>query len=259
MSLLDEILAEKRREAARLALIPLPPRDAPPPLDVVEALRRPEGEALRMIAEVKFRSPSAGPLSRALSAAERALVYEEAGARMVSVLTDARFFGGSFDDLASVRAHVNLPLLCKDFIVAPSQIEAAFAKGACAVLAIVRCLDGSSLDEVVQHARARGLEPFVEVTDEAELERALRVGARVVGVNARDLDTLAIDRARASRVLGEIPEEVVAVHLSGLKTPEDAKTLARSRADAALVGETLMREGDPLPLLEALVRAGSSP
>lgn len=259
MSLLDEILAEKHSEAASLTLTQSARAKALPPRDVVSALARPPGARLRIIAEVKFRSPSAGPLSRTLSAADRALAYEEAGASMVSVLTDARFFDGSFEHLADARGRVHLPLLCKDFIVSPAQVDAAWAKGACAVLVIVRCLQGASLVEIVEAVRTRGLEPFVEVTNEAELERAIDVGARLIGVNARDLDTLAMDRARAARVLDQIPKDVVAVHLSGLKTPEDAREIAASRADAALVGEALMREDDPIPLLRAMVRAGSSP
>lgn len=256
MGLLDDILAAKRHEADLLARQHHARPEAWKPRHVLAALTRPEGTRLRFIAEVKLRSPSAGPLSRTLRPADRALVYEKAGAAMVSVLTDAGFFDGSFEHLAQAREKVGIPLLCKDFVVAPSQVDRAWAAGADAVLVIVRCLPGRALDDIVQAVQARGLEPFVEVTDEAELERALEAGACLVGVNARDLDTLAMDAERAARVLSRIPSDVVAVHLSGLRTPEDARKIALSRADAALVGETLMRADDPDPLLRALVDAG---
>lgn len=256
MSLLDEILAEKNREAAALAH----ERHARPaawtPRNALAALLRPEGRPLRIIAEVKLRSPSAGRLSRALSPAQRARAYENAGAAMVSVLTDARYFDGSFEHLFEARKLTNLPLLCKDFIVAPSQVERAFAAGADAVLVIVRCLPGDALDAVMETILARGLEPFVEVTNEAELSRALEAKARIIGVNARDLDTLEMNAERAARVLQQIPPGVVAVHLSGLRTPADARRIAASRADAALVGETLMREDNPEPLLRAMTECG---
>lgn len=253
MSLLDTILAEKHREAALLAEEPHLRPSGWEPRDIVSALRRPPGAKPRIIAEVKLRSPSAGPLSRALSPAERAKRYEEAGASMVSVLTDRRFFDGSFEHLESARKLVGVPLLCKDFIVAPSQVERAWASGADAILVIVRCLPGHELERIVDKARTLGLEPFVEITNEDELRRAMDVGARVIGVNARDLDTLQMDAERAARVLGQIPKEIVAVHLSGLKTPADMTKIAYFRADAALVGEALMREDDPAPLLRSML------
>lgn len=256
MSLLDEILLAKRAEADALARQEHSRPEAWAIRDVLSALKRPQGGKLRIVSEVKLRSPSAGPLSRALSPAERAVAYEDAGASMVSVLTDARFFDGSFEHLAESRERVGVPLLCKDFIVAASQIERAWAAGADAVLVIVRCLPGDALEGIVRAARVRGLEPFVEITNEAELERALFVGARLIGVNARDLETLEMDADRAARVLAVIPPEIVAVHLSGLRTAEDAARISASRADAALVGETLMREDDPVPLLRSMVQAG---
>lgn len=256
MSLLDEILLAKRAEAEALARREHARPEAWEIRDVLSALKRPQGAKLRIVSEVKLRSPSAGPLSRALSPAERAKAYEDAGASMVSVLTDAAFFDGAFEHLEEARKLVKVPLLSKDFIIAPSQIERAWAAGADAVLVIVRCLPGDELETIVRAARARGLEPFVEITNEAELERALFVEARLIGVNARDLDTLEMDAERAARVLAMIPPDVVAVHLSGLKTPEDARRIALSRADAALVGETLMREDDPVPRLRSMVQAG---
>jgi indole-3-glycerol phosphate synthase len=256
MGLLSDILEQKRKETAELLGAPLRGRPSGwARRDVVGALRRPEGAPLRLIAEIKFRSPSAGPLSRALGPADRARAYESGGATMVSVLTDRTWFDGSIDDLRAARDAVHVPVLCKDYVISGQQIERAAAAGADAVLIIVRCIpEGSALPTLMEVASREGIEPFVEVGTEDELDRALAVGARVIGVNARDLDTLAMDAARAARVLARIPRDVVAVHLSGLKTADDAAAIARSRADAALIGEALMRQDDPRPALLELVR-----
>jgi indole-3-glycerol phosphate synthase len=260
MGLLLEILAEKGKEVTAMRGHPAVAR--PPEWavrDVVRALHRSAGEPLRLIAEIKFRSPSAGPLSRALGPRERAEAYEAGGAAMVSVCTDKKWFDGSLDDLRSARSGVTLPVLCKDFVIDAAQIERAVGAGADTVLIIVRCIaDGDALAELVDATRRRGVEPFVEVVTDDELDRALDAGARVIGVNARDLDTLEMDAARAKRVLARIPKGVVAVHLSGLKTAADAATIARSRADAALIGEALMRQSDPRALLAALVSAAKN-
>jgi indole-3-glycerol phosphate synthase len=223
---------------------------------VVAALSRPPGAPLRLIAEVKLRSPSAGPLSRALTPGARARAYAEAGATMVSVLCDTLFFDGSFAHLAEARREVNVPLLAKEFVLDEVQLDLARAHGADAALLIARIVSRSDLARLTTAARARKLEPLVEVVDEAELDAALAAGARIVGVNARDLDTLAMDAARAARVLAAIPTGVVAVHLSGLKDPPSVRVVACSRADAALVGEALMRADDPRPLLAEMVKSG---
>ena len=263
MGLLDDIRAQKAREIAALERLPPPARPASSPIrSALRALRRPKGEPLRLIAEVKFRSPSAGPLSRALSAIDRARAYEAGGAAMVSVLTDPTWFDGSLDDLQSAREQVAVPVLCKDFVLDPVQIDHAWAAGADAVLIIVRCIHDDSgrgsLGNLVAGCRTRGVEPFVEVIDERELERALEAGATLIGVNARDLDTLAMDAERAARVLASIPSDCVAVHLSGLKTRTDAAKIATSRADAALIGEALMRRDDPAGLMAELVLGAST-
>jgi indole-3-glycerol phosphate synthase len=258
MGLLADILAQKADEVARLRALPVPARPASlAPRDVGAALRRAKAEPLRLIAEIKFRSPSAGALSRALTAADRAVAYEAGGASMVSVLTDAKWFEGSLADLRAARERLRVPVLCKDFVVDVAQVDHAWAAGADAVLVIVRCLPETAgadpVRRLVEAARSRGIEPFVEVIDERELERALDAGAHVIGVNARDLDTLEMDAARAARVLASIPAGRVAVHFSGLKSRADAAQIAASRADAALVGTALMRRDDPTPLLRELV------
>ena len=179
--------------------------------DVARLLRRGLGDPLRIVAEVKKKSPSAGALSTALDAGARAEAYARAGATMVSVLVDAPFFGGSWDDLQSARARVDrgardVPLLAKEFVLDSVQIARARAAGADAVLLIARIVSPGRLKELAAAARERDLEPLIEVVDEAELAAALDAGARVVGVNARDLDTLAMDGARTARVLAAIPE-----------------------------------------------------
>jgi indole-3-glycerol phosphate synthase len=261
MGLLDDILTEKRREARELGRAPKAERpDGWTVRDPVRALERPAGAPLRLVAEVKFRSPSAGALSRALGPADRARAYERAGASMISVLTDRKWFEGSFDYLSLARQSVSVPVLCKDFVIDAAQIERAWAAGADAVLIIVRCVpDRGALSALVAAARARTLEPVLEVTDERELAAAARAGARMIGVNARDLSTLDIDTARAARVLAQVAPGTVAIHLSGVKDAAAVAGVAASRADAALIGEALMRNDDPEPLLGAMVEAARRP
>jgi indole-3-glycerol phosphate synthase len=259
VSHLADILEAKRVAVAALRERPRTPR-ARKSIRVVDALRRAPGAALRVIAEVKLRSPSAGPLSRALSPAARAVAYAEAGASMVSVLCDARFFDGAWEDLEASRASLDaagraVPLLAKDFVVDERQVEEARDRGADAVLLIARIVSRSRLVELADAARAAKIEPLVEVVDEAEVEAAIAARAQVIGVNARDLDTLTIDGARSARVLAAIPREAVAVHLSGLRSDADVAAIARARPDAALIGEALMRQDDPRTLLAAMVLA----
>lgn len=252
--LLDRILEAKRSEITALRGRRLP---SPGPVPVAR-LARGAQDPLRLIAEIKLRSPSAGPLSRALSVAERARAYERGGATMISVLCDAPFFDGSFEHLAQARAASSLPILCKDFVLDEIQLDAARAFGASAVLLIVRCLADPDLARLIGAARARELLPVVEVTSEAEVERALGAGADCVGVNARDLDTLAMDAERAARVLACLPQGVARAWFSGLKNPSALCESPIAQADAALIGEGLMREDDPEPLLRRFVQAARS-
>lgn len=249
--MLAEILAEKAQNLAELRGRKLP---APPPRRAF-SLRRESGGALGLIAEIKFRSPSAGALSTTLGVSARALAYEHAGASMVSVLTDRRFFGGAWEHLGEARAATRLPVLCKEFVVDELQLDAARSYGADAVLVIVRCLAPERVRVLVEGARSRELEPFVEIMNDVEAQLALDAGATLVGVNARDLDTLAMDAERAQKTLAALPNDVTSVHLSGLATPDDVRKVRESRAHAALVGEALMRADDPEPLLRSLVRA----
>jgi indole-3-glycerol phosphate synthase len=263
--MLDRILVPKRAEVARmLAGLPaLPPRHAPKQ-GLLRALARGDGDPLRVFAEIKLRSPSAGDLSRALTPPERALRYAAAGATMISVLTDGPFFGGSFAHLAACRAALDAALgpsrpflLCKEFVVHPVQLDRAVDAGADAVLLIVRILEHGELPGLVREAEARGLVPLVEVARLEELEPAREAGAKLVGVNARDLNTLKMDAGRAAEMLAHVAPGVVAAHLSGLGTPDDVARVAGGRADAALIGEALMRLDDPSALLTAMVSAAA--
>jgi indole-3-glycerol phosphate synthase len=229
-------------------------------LDVPRALRRGLGDPLRVIAEIKLKSPSAGALSGALDVDSRAEAYGRAGATMVSVLCDKPFFGGGWEDLTHARAGVDrlsreVPLLAKEFVLDEVQLDRARATGADAVLLIARIVPADRLRELYKAARARDLHPIVEVANETELAAALECGAKTIGVNTRDLDTLAMDPERAARVLAAIPPTVIRIHLSGVKTEDDVRAVARGPADAVLVGEALMREADPEPLLRAFVSA----
>ena len=251
--LLRRILDQKRAELPELRTRKLPAAPGPRPF----SLRRRAG-AIQLISEIKFRSPSAGPLSTALTVAERARAYERAGASMVSVLCDSSFFDGSFAHLAEARAACALPLLCKEFVIDEVQLDAAVAYGADAVLLIVRCLTAARLSELTRAARERRLEPFVEVMTDEESKAAVDAGATLIGVNARDLDTLEMDAARTARVLGSLPSSATRVHLSGIAQPADVQRVAASLADAALIGETLMRQDQPEARLRSLVSAAAA-
>jgi len=261
VSRLEDILASKRTEIEALKTLdeePLTVRRGT--LDVARFLRRGLGDPLRLLGEIKRKSPSAGELTRASDVGPRAEAYARGGASMISVLCDGPFFGGSWDDVARVRTCIDrlardIPILAKEFVLDESQLDRARAMGADAVLLIARIVSPARLHELHDAARARDLQPMVEVTDETELASALACGARVIGVNARDLDTLVMDPARAARVLAAIPSDRVRIHLSGLKTEDDVRSIARTSADAALLGEALMREDDPEPLLRTLVAA----
>jgi indole-3-glycerol phosphate synthase len=262
VGLLPSILASKEREisALRERTRPARPLARRAQRDVVRALHRSAGEGLRLIAEVKLRSPSAGPLSRVLAPEERAVAYAEAGASMVSVLCDGPFFDGSWEHLSMARQRLdetfpNVPILAKEFVIDERQIQEARDRGADAVLLIARIVTPPRLSELARAARSEGIEPLIEVMDEDDLDAATRANARIIGVNARDLDALDMDPVRAARVLVSIAPSVVAIHLSGLKTPADVTQIARGRADAALLGEALMRDDDPRPRLRSLVQA----
>jgi indole-3-glycerol phosphate synthase len=185
--------------------------------------------------------------------------YEAGGARVISVLTEARRFGGSLADLAAVRSAVQVPVLCKDFVVGSYQLWEARAHGADVALLIVAALEQNALISLVERAASIGLLPLVEVHDEDELVRALDAGARVIGVNARDLATLEVDRGVFARLAPLIPPGIVKIAESGVRGPHDLLAYAAAGADAVLVGESLVTDKDPRTAVADLVTAGSHP
>ena len=260
MSVLDDIVAGVRADLAeRQALVAEPElerlvADAAPARDPMPAFRAP---GLSVIAEVKRRSPSKGDLADIPDPAALAGAYAAGGADAISVLTEERRFSGSLADLDAVRAAVETPLLRKDFVVTEYQIVEARAHGADLVLLIVAALDDAQLRDLHQAAGGWGMTPLVEVHDEAEVERALAVGAELVGVNARNLKTLEVDPGAFDRLATLLPEDVVRVAESGIAGPEDAARYAAAGADVVLVGEALVRDGDPTTAVAAMRGAGA--
>ena len=229
---------------------------APAPRPVAEALAAP---GLHLIAEVKRSSPSAGSIVAADDAVARARAYAAGGAAAISVLCEPHWFGGSVEDLRAVRAAVSVPVLAKEFVVDPRQLDLLRAAGADLVLLLAVLHPARRLARLVGAARDLGLEPLVEAHDARELERALATGARLIGINNRDLRTLDVDPERAVRLRDGIPGDRLAVAESGVR---DTATIARWRAtgfDAALVGEALMRAADPAAAARAFVAAGRYP
>jgi indole-3-glycerol phosphate synthase len=262
VSVLDDIVAGVREDvAAREAATPLADvmaaaRDARPALDAFAALRAP---GVGVIAEVKRQSPSKGALAEIPDPADLARQYAAGGARVISVLTERRRFGGSQADLAAVRAAVDVPLLCKDFVVSSYQVHEARAYGADVVLLIVAALEQNVLTGLLERAESLGMTALVEVHTEAEADRALAAGASVIGVNARDLTTLQVDRSTFERIAPGLPSEVVKVAESGVRGPHDLIAYAAAGADAVLVGEGLVTAGDARQAVADLVTAGSHP
>lgn len=253
MTILDRILAVKREEiAAAKARVPAPPvgcTSTPPPLpptrDFAAALRRPAGAPVRVLAEIKRASPSAGPIRPGADPAEIAAEYHAAGAAAISVLTDEQFFDGRLEFLQQVRDRVPMPLLRKDFIIDPFQVTEARAAGADAILLIVAALTAAQLADLLQAATLCQLHALVEVHDAREAEVALAAGASVLGVNHRDLKTFTIDMSLTETIAKRVPPSVVLVAESGIKTAADVRRLGDAGAHAVLVGETLMRAKSP--------------
>jgi indole-3-glycerol phosphate synthase len=260
-TVLDSIVAGVRedlavRESARhLDALRDAAASAPPPLDAEAALRRP---GLSLIAEVKRSSPSKGPLSDIPDPAALASAYAAGGASAISVLTEARRFGGSLADLDAVRAAVSVPVLRKDFVVTDYQVWEARAHGADLVLLIVAALDDATLARLLSLVGELGMTALVEVHDEDETQRALDAGASVIGVNARNLKTLEVHADTFSRLRPLLPAGVVTVAESGISGPADAAAYTAQGADVVLVGEALVRTGDPTAAAAAIVAAGAA-
>jgi indole-3-glycerol phosphate synthase len=261
MTILASILTDKRAEIARRkagtpeAALRAAAAERPRPPGFAAALRsRPVG----LIAEVKRRSPSAGAIREPFDPPAIARAYEAAGAQAVSVLMDAKYFGGGEADFRAVRAAVGLPMLYKEFVVDPWQIAHASALGASAVLLIAGALGDAELRSFSGAVRAAGLEPLVEVHDEAELERALACGAGLVGINNRDLRTFVTSVETTVRLAGRVPAGVTLVSESGIRGPDDVARLRAAGVHAILVGEHLLRQADVGAAVRGLM-AGVSP
>jgi indole-3-glycerol phosphate synthase len=261
-NVLDELVAGARADAEeREALLSFDAvkaqaARATPAIDALAALRAP---GVGVIAEVKRRSPSKGALATIDDPAALAAQYAAGGARMISVLTEQRRFGGSLDDLDRVRAEVAIPVLRKDFVVSSYQVHEARAHGADVVLLIVAALEQNALIGLRERVESLGMTAFVEVHDEEEASRALDAGARVIGVNARDLRTLDVDRSTFERIAPGLPSETVKIAESGVRDRRDLIEYASAGADAVLVGETLVRGADPRHAVAELVTAGAHP
>ena len=261
-TVLDEILVGVREDLAGrqagTSLAELKERAAaqPPALDGAAAL---SGPGVDVIAEVKRSSPSKGALALIADPAGLAADYEAGGASVISVLTEGRRFGGSLGDLDLVRARVGVPVLRKDFVVTGYQVWEARAHGADLVLLIVAALGQEALVSLVERVGSLGMTPLVEVHDEPELDRALAAGARVIGVNARDLRTLQVDRGVFGRLAPRFPDGIVKIAESGIRGPHDLLAYAAAGADAVLVGEGVVTGGNPRGAVAELVTAGQHP
>jgi len=262
VSVLDGILDGVREDlAARQQATPLAElkRRVSRMPDRVDVVRRFRGPGISVIAEVKRASPSRGPLAEIPDPAELARQYEEGGAAAVSVLTERRRFGGSMADLAAVSKTIDVPVLCKDFTLTSYQLWEARANGASLALLMVVSLEQNALVALVERAESIGLTPLVECHTAEEISRAVDAGARLIGVNNRDLTTLDVDRDTFARLAPLIPADVVRVAESGIRGPHDVIELGRAGADVVLVGERLVTGKDPRSAVADLVAAGAHP
>jgi indole-3-glycerol phosphate synthase len=262
MTVLDDILAGVREDLAE--------RQARISLDdlKLEAQRKPEskdpmpvfrGDGIAIIAEVKRSSPSKGALADISDPAALAADYEAGGAAVISVLTERHRFGGSLDDLVAVRRSVDVPVLRKDFIVSSYQLWEARVHGADLALLIVAALEQTALVSLVERSVSLGLTPLVECHTVEEVQRAVDAGATVIGINARDLRSLEVDRGTFARLAPHVPESSVCIAESGVRGPHDVIEYARAGADAVLVGESLVTDRDPRDAVRDLVAAGAHP
>lgn len=262
MSVLESIIDGVRLDIAKreseldFAAVKEAARKAADPIDAAAVLL---GDGIGVIAEVKRASPSRGSLADIGDPAELAATYAAGGAHAISVLTEERRFHGSLADLDAVRAAVSVPVLRKDFIVGPYQIHEARAHGADIILLIVAALDQNTLSSLLDRTESLGMTALVEVHTVEEADRAIEAGATVIGVNARDLKTLEVDRDNFSRIAPGLPADIVKIAESGVRGPADLMAYAGHGADAVLVGEGLVTSGDPRVMVSDLVAAGSHP
>jgi indole-3-glycerol phosphate synthase len=262
MDVLDGIVAGVRED--------LEVRQQHTPMDALKERAARQGEArdarqilgckeVAVIAEVKRSSPSKGDLAEIADPAALATEYEAGGASVISVLTEERRFGGSLGDLDAVRAKVDIPILRKDFVISPYQVWEARAHGADMVLLIVAAVEQIALESLVERVHSLGMTALVEVHELAEVSRAVDAGARVIGVNARNLRTLEVDRDTFAIIAPAIPDGIIKIAESGIRDSHDVVEYARLGADAVLVGEALVKDRDPRTAVAEMVAAGAHP
>ncbi|UCH62889.1 MAG: indole-3-glycerol phosphate synthase TrpC [Fidelibacterota bacterium] len=256
MSILDEIIAHKTEEVRRrqdqLPLETFLPRDSSV-RDFAGALAQP---GLRIIAEVKRKSPSRGNIRLDLEPADLAQAYQQAGAAAISVLTDEKYFGGSLDHLAEVRAAVDLPVLRKDFVISEYQVHESYHADADAILLIADALPFDKLRRLYQLADSQGLHVLVEGHSDEALAHIQRLAPRIAGINSRDLTTMQVDLEAMLKRRQLLPKGVLQVAESGITGPEDLPRVARAGFDAALIGTALLTEGDPGETLRQFLASG---
>jgi indole-3-glycerol phosphate synthase len=262
VSVLDDILVDVRTDLAerqaRVSLDELKSKAEGRP-DCRNPLPLLKGDKVAVIAEVKRSSPSKGALAAIADPASLAADYELGGAAVISVLTEKHRFGGSLEDLVAVRRAVDVPVLRKDFIISSYQLWEARVYGADLALLIVAALEQNALVSLVERSKSLGLTPLVECHTREEVERAVDAGADIIGINARDLRTLQVDRSVFAAIAPHIPDRIVRVAESGVRGPHDVIEYARAGADAVLVGESLVTGGDPRSAVADLVAAGAHP
>jgi len=247
-SILERIMATKRDEVERAKVFAteehlrrMVDRQSPP-RDFLAALRN--APSIALIAEVKKASPSKGVIRKSFDPVAIARAYEEHGAACISVLTDEPFFQGHIEFLRWVKEAVQIPVLRKDFILDPYQVLEARAYGADAVLLIAECLPGDELPRLYHEVLAWGMTPLVEIYEPENLQRVVELGAKLIGINNRNLRTFEVDLDHTIRLRARIPPDRIVVGESGIQTHEEVKRLARAGVNAILVGESLMREAD---------------
>lgn len=262
MTVLDDIIAgvredlEERRRKVSLDELKDKVSSVSPARDAVSALRGPDAASIEIVAEVKRASPSAGDLSHIDSPADLAHAYEAGGAAAISVLTESRRFKGSLEDLDAVRAEVSIPILRKDFTIDPYMIWEARAHGADLVLLIVAALTDEQLREYLELTHRLGMNAIVETHTSDEVERAAALGARIVGVNVRNLKTLDTDKAHFGKLASRLPSGPVILAESGVSEAEDVAEYGRQGAEAVLVGEALVKHEDPREAVSVFKKQG---
>lgn len=256
-SILTEILTQKRREVQileREGVSPLPDIDQPPPRDFKKAISHPG--RIGLIAEIKFASPSAGSIREKGDPVPVGRIYEQAGAQAISLITDKTFFGGDLQQMPLLKKAVSLPLLRKDFIIHALQVWESLKFGADAILLIARILSRQQLGRLLALCRQIGIAALVEIHDRDDLHKALEAGAAIIGVNNRDLDTLAVDLQTTLDLIPLIPSGLVKVSESGIQGPADMHLLGDAGVQAVLVGTSLMKSENLLEKTWELVKAG---